>query len=285
MAEGKKTGRSPGAKGPRRSSPPPAGIILEGAAEKIDEDPATPESPDKTSPDKTDADTRSSAGPATEDRSDDTPDPDADGSRPPRRFLGPGLASLLAGLALVSALAAAGLAGYTYQHSAKLTAQQDEIITRLELLDQRIAEMADAALLRQQAEELNSFGARLDAVTKDIGAALEQIDTLGNTVTRQLAAPSREIISALQQRLDEIDRSLAEMSDKAPTPEAAAPLAEPNKADPDRGAAPGNTPEASPETTPSATPTPPAAAAQENSSGWLGWIGDLIRIERLDGSE
>ncbi|XDZ65331.1 hypothetical protein AB8880_10425 [Alphaproteobacteria bacterium LSUCC0684] len=191
----------------------------------------------------------------------------------------------LAVAALFLAVASAGLAGFSFIQTTRIATQQDEILNRLELLDRRVAEMAEATLLQEQAKELSNFGIRLDDVTAEIDRALEQIDAMGKMIAEQLAEPGLELISSLQKRLDEIDKSLSALNSNTETPasrktDSAGGLnSETGQEQDQRSRNPS----------PSASEEKPSAEvdlpADEKLSGWVDWIKDLIRIERIENSE
>jgi len=214
-----------------------------------------------------------------------TSTPKKAGQQPPLTSGRKGLMSWLVGAALFLAFASAGLAGFSYMQINQIAAQQDDMLARLEVLDQRVAEMAEASLLKEQAEELDNFGIRLDDVTGEIGRVLEQIDAMGKTIADQLAEPGQEIINSLQKRLDEIDQSLSALnSNTETTASAKTDAAEDPKSE-------------TGQVQDQLSSTPPLAPSEEkaqengniseneNSSSWMDWIKDFIRIERIDNGE
>jgi len=196
-----------------------------------------------------------------------------------------GLVMVLAGTALLLGLVGAGMAGYSYQQISRLEARQLDMLAQIERIDQRIAEMADAALLQQQEEELNSFGRRLDDITRDFGLMLEQINAMGETITTRLAEPGREIIGALEKRLDDIDQYLSTLSSESKT----TGEAKPDQADGAHGETPPSDQPADMVPSPSTAEVPSAEkeVIPEDAAkpSWMDWIRDFIRVERIDNSE
>jgi len=258
----------------KKTDPQPADVTIEATAEEVtgeDVKTDTNAGSDAVKPEQTSSDKSSSSGKMT--------------SSQAKGAGRAGLATVLAGTALLLGLAGAGMAGYSYHQISRLEARQLDMLARIERIDQRIAEMADAALLQQQEEELNSFGRRLDDITNDFGQMLEQINAMGETITTRLAEPGREIIDALQKRLDEIDQHLSTLNLKSKST---------NKAEPDQ--AEGTLVE-TPPSDPPAELIPSPSAAEEPSAekevtpedaekpSWMDWIRDFIRVERIDSSE
>jgi hypothetical protein len=261
---GRKQKAQPSDKGtePPKSNSPEADVIIEAEAERIaDEAPA-----------------------------ENRDDVKADTAAPPKHQR-PGLAVMLSGVALLLGLIGVGLAGYSFQQINHLNVQQDELLARMERLDQRVAEIADAALLQQQEEELNSFGRRLDDITADFGRMIEQINTMSETIASRLAEPGREILDALERRLDEIDQSLSSLTlESESTDQTESDLSQTNQADGANGDKTSPSRQSSVSTPSPAAPEEKSADKETNSSGetgssWIDWIKDFIRIERINEGE
>jgi hypothetical protein len=114
---------------------------------------------------------------------------------------------------------------------------------------------------------------------------LEQINAMGETITTRLAEPGREIIDALQKRLDDIDQHLSTLNleskstGEPETDQAEGTLVETPPSDPPAELIPSPSAQDDPSAEKEVTPE------DAEKPSWMDWIWDFIRVERIDSSE